>query len=153
MTDTARLALPLLMAGQAQKEMTVNETLARLDIAVQASAVEVGRDVPPTSPHEGETWIVGSTPAGAWHGRAGALAGWTAGGWRFLTPSDGWRVWSIADGCAVVHRGGTWRLSVAPGPRAAAIPNPIGGAVTDGEARAAIIAVLDALRGHGLIQN
>ena len=32
MSDTARWALPLLEAGQAQKEMTVNEALTALDL-------------------------------------------------------------------------------------------------------------------------
>ena len=35
MTDTARWALPLLEAGQAQKEMTHNEALQRLDLLAQ----------------------------------------------------------------------------------------------------------------------
>jgi hypothetical protein len=152
MTDTARLALPLLTAGQAQKEMTVNEAFARLDLAVQASVVEVGRDAPPSAPAEGEAWIVGSMPGGVWTGHPGAIAGWTAGGWRFLQPNEGWRVWSIADGCSAVYHGGVWRLSVTPGVRAAAIAGPSGGAVIDAEARVALDAILDALRTHDLIQ-
>jgi hypothetical protein len=37
------------------------------------------------------------------------------------------------------------------GPQAAAIADPDGGAVVDGEARTAIAAILAALRSHGLI--
>jgi hypothetical protein len=39
------------------------------------------------------------------------------------------------------------------GPRAAAIDSPADGAVIDVEARAAIAAILDALRQHGLIES
>ena len=39
------------------------------------------------------------------------------------------------------------------GPRAAAIPDPAGGTQVDVEARAAISAVLAALRQHGLVQS
>ena len=35
MTDTANLLLPLLQAAQAQKHVTVNEALLRLDALVQ----------------------------------------------------------------------------------------------------------------------
>ncbi len=45
---TPRLALPLLQPGQAQKEMLVNEAVARLDIAVQGAVVAAAIDAPPT---------------------------------------------------------------------------------------------------------
>ena len=151
MTETARLALPLLAAGQAQKEMTVNEALARLDIAVHACVVEVGRNTPPAAPADGDAWILGAAPTGAWTGRPGALAGWTAGGRRFVAPREGLWIWSTADRCAAVYDNGGWRLSATPGPRTSAIGNPVGGAVVDVEARATLGAVLLALRHHNLI--
>lgn len=165
MAETARLALPLLEAGQAQKEMTVNEALQRLDLVAQARVAAVGLNAPPGAPAAGEVWVVGDAPTGAWAGRAGTLAGWTAGGWRFVGPVDGMRVWSAADGCEAIWRAGAWRLGVLAGqrvevggvqvlgPRAAAIPSPNGGGVVDAEARAALGAVLAALRNHGMIAS
>ena len=50
MTETSRWALPLLDAGQAQKEMTHNEALARLDLLAQAGVQAVGVDAPPPGP-------------------------------------------------------------------------------------------------------
>ena len=85
-STSARLGLPLLAPGQAQKEMTHNEALAAIDLALAASVRAVGLDAPPLSPTPGESWIVGASPTGAWAGQAGALAGWTAGGWRFVRP-------------------------------------------------------------------
>ena len=163
MADTARWGLPLLEAGQAQKEMTVNEALARLDLLAQAGVVAVGVDMPPSAPTEGQAWIVGSAPTGVWAGQARAVAGWTAGGWRFVAPREGMSAWSAADGCAAAFVGGQWRVgrlvgtSVAiggvqvVGARAAAVAAPAGGSVVDAEARVALAAVLGALRGHGLI--
>lgn len=165
MADTTRMGLPLLDAGQAQKEMTVNEALARLDLLTQAAVAAIGPDAPPGEPGDGQAWIVGGAPAGAWAGRAHALAGWTAGGWRFVAPREGMSVWSEADGCAATFVDGAWllgRLSgerveiggvQVVGARAAAIGGPTGGAVVDAEARAALAAVLAALRGHGLIDG
>jgi len=161
---SARLAFPLLAAGQAQKEMTVNEALALIDIAVQASAVAGGIDTPPEAPAAGQCWIVGDSPDGAWSGHAGMLAGWTADGWRFATPVEGMAVWVSADIMVWRYIGGTWQAGVlnghrvsidgvqVVGPRTVAIGDPEGGAVADAEARAAVAAILAALRSHGLIE-
>ena len=73
---TARLALPLLSPGQAQKEMTHNEALALIDLAVQASVESVGATVPPADPAEGAAWILGERPgAGAGLGALRRAAG------------------------------------------------------------------------------
>jgi len=160
---SARLALPFLAAGQAQKEMTVNEALARLDAAVQACAVAGGLDEPPAAPAPGQCWIVGTAPTGDWTGQANALAAWTGDGWRFVAPVEGMAVWVAADALCWRWRDGGWvagdlsgrRVSIdgiaVVGPQAAAIADPDGGAVVDGEARTAIAAILAALRSHGLI--
>lgn len=160
---SARLGLPLIAPGQAQKEMTHNEALAALDLAVQAGVVAARLDTPPASPALGDSWIVGDEPAAAWTGRVGALAGWTAGGWRFVTPREGMTAWSADDAMPWLFRGGAWRkgelrgASVrvngrqVVGAQAAAIPDPVGGGTVDTQARAALAAVLTMLRAHGLI--
>ena len=168
MTDddaSARLALPLLYAAQAQKEDDHNEALTRLDIAAQAVVQEVGQNAPPADPLPGACWIVGETPSGAWAGHAGALAGWTSGGWRFVAPFEGMQAWNLATGTMARRRAAQWQsgalmgasLSIAGtqvvGPQRAAIAAPAGGTTVDAQARAAIGSVLAALRGHGLIAS
>ncbi len=160
---TPRLALPLLQPGQAQKETTHNEALVLLDLAVQASVLAVGTEAPPATPAAGNAWIVGGAPTGSWVGQARAIAGWTSGGWRFVAPRDGMAVWSVADAQVARFASGAWTLGVLAGSRVsiggvdvvgarrAAIVEPSGGPVVDVEARAAIGAILAALRGHGLI--
>ena len=160
---TARLALPLLHAGQAQKEIDHNEALALIDIAVQAAVEGAERNDPPAAPEEGACWLVGASPVGEWAGRAGAIAGWTPGGWRFVAPRAGMAVWRTSDGLTMRHDGAEWtagELHAAQiliggervlGPRAPAVAGPIGGASVDAEARVAIDAILAALRAHGLI--
>jgi len=162
---SARLALPYLEPGQAQKETFHNEALARLDLAVQAAVIAVGLDTPPTSPAVAECWIVGPAPIGAWSGQAEALAGWTAGGWRFVAPIEGMVVWSIADATTVRRADGVWTTGVLAvrsvridgvqvvAAQQAAVAAPVGGATVDAEARSAIASVLIALRNHGLIDS
>ena len=164
MTETSgRFALPFLEPGQAQKELFHNEAVAALDALVHAAAQAIGTTTPPTSPAIGQCWALGASPSGAWSGHGGALAAWTAGGWRFLVPVPGMLVWSIADAVHARWSGTAWTVgSVAAtdvkigglqviGARTAAIAAPSGGTTVDAEARSAIGAVLAALRSHGLI--
>lgn len=160
---TARLGLPLLHVGQAQKEVSHNEALALLDFAVQASVEAVGLDTPPIAPAVGQGWIVGAAPTGAWAGQARALAGWTSDGWRFVAAHPGMTAWSGADGAFARFDGAAWQIGSVVGTRLVlagrsvvgaqqpAIAAPASGATIDAEARTAIGAVLSALRAHGLI--
>ncbi|WNO53537.1 DUF2793 domain-containing protein [Stakelama saccharophila] len=161
--QTDRLALPLLQPGQAQKEMFHNEALTLLDMLVQGVVESVSADDPPAAPQAGQCWILGDAPGGAWAGMPGAIAGWTAAGWRFAGPRIGWRMWSAADRTAYRFGDGGWIADpIRPeaivfageqvlGPRQPAIAAPADGATVDVQARAAIGAILSALRAHGLI--
>lgn len=163
MSATARYTLPLLTAGQAQKELSHNEALTRIDALIQPCVEAVGLNVPPGAPETGECWIVGSAPEAAWAGAADALALWTAGGWRFAGPREGMTAWVRTSSLVARYGPEGWTVGIlsaaqlviggAPvvGPRQGAIAAPDGGAVIDGEARAAIAAILSALRSHGLI--
>lgn len=166
MTDlpTPRLALPLLQPGQAQKEMYHNEALARLDLAVQASVIAAGANIPPADPEPGNAWVLGSAPTGDWAGHARAIAGWSAAGWRFVDPAEGMAAWIVEDAGFAMFYDGSWHIGEAHGrlivegeqvvgPRAEAIEDPDGGMTVDIEARAALIAILAALREHGLVDT
>ena len=162
---TARLSLPLLQPGQAQKEMFHNEALVLLDIAAQPVVVDVGRTVPPESPQPGQCWAIGAAPTGTWTGHAHAIAGWTGGGWRFVAAQDGMQGWSLADALPIRFAAGAWRVGELAAEslrigglqvvssRQGAIAAPIDGAVVDGQARAALAEILGALRAHGLIEG
>lgn len=143
---SARLALPLLQPGQAQKELYHNEALALLDIAAQAVVEAVGLGTPPIAPTPGACWVVG-VGSGEWEGQSGTIAGWTSGGWRFVPPRRGFAVWSIADSAIARFDGAAWRTEPGPG---VAIPDPTGGATVDTQAREAIAAILAELRRHAL---
>jgi hypothetical protein len=165
MAQTDRLGLPLLAAGQAQKEVTHNEALALLDMTVQPVVESADIAVPPASPALGQCWIVAIGGTGAWLGHDGALAGWTAAGWMLALPLAGWQAWAVDRESAVRFDGSTWVDEPARadgfylegerivGTRQPAIAAPSGGAVQDGEARTAIATILTTLRNHGLIET
>jgi hypothetical protein len=158
-----RLALPLLDAGQAQKEITHNEALTLLDLLTQTVVVAAGVNVPPEAPVAGQCWIVGTKPDGAWSGSAQALAGWSESGWRFCLPVPGMCAWSLADGAQLRFDGTGWNVGIlraagveiggvqVVGERQPAIAEPTGGTVIDAEARSVLASVVAALHNHGLI--
>jgi hypothetical protein len=106
---TPNLGLPTLAQGQAQKEITHNEALLRLDAMVQASVRSRALATPPASPANGERWIVPPGAGGAWVGQADRIAFWRETAWAFFVPANGWRVQVEDERIAVVWSDGAWR--------------------------------------------
>jgi hypothetical protein len=117
MTDTTRLALPLIDAAQAQKHVTHNEALALLDAIVHLALTDLDADTPPAAPVAGQCLLVGDAPTGAFAGHAGEIAAFDPSGWRFAKPRAGWRAHVIGDGRIATFDGAQWSFSFAyPGP-------------------------------------
>lgn len=108
MTDsTARLGLPYILTGQAQKEVTHNEALNRLDAVVQLSVLDRTLTTPPTSPAEASVYLVATGASGSWQGKDGQVAIYY-NGWQFLVPREGWLAWSAAEDLLLRHTGSGW---------------------------------------------
>ncbi len=108
MSDTTHLGLPFLEAAQAQKHVTVNEALRRLDALVQLAVKSRVLAAPPSMPAEGDRYIVAGSASGAWAGAEGSIASWTDGAWIFFTPGNGWRAWDESAGAFVFYNGAGW---------------------------------------------
>lgn len=108
MAETTQLALPLLEAAQAQKHVTMNEALLRLDALTAPRAVSRRLSTPPPAAAEGDVFVVAEAPGGVWKDRAGELAIWRDGDWSFSTPRPGWRVWIDEERAYVVFDGAVW---------------------------------------------
>lgn len=109
MTDTTHLALPFIDAAQAQKHVTHNEALQRLDALVQLCVIARNQTAPPASPGEGDRYLVGAGATGAFAGKTLQIATWLAGGWIFLVPKAGWSAYVAAEQSLLVHDGAGWR--------------------------------------------
>ena len=110
MFSTAQLGLPLVMPAQAQKHVTVNEALARLDAVAQLQVVSAAVALPPATARDGESYIVPEGAAGDWTGREARVAVFSNGGWVFLEPRIGWRAWDFSAGGPRMFDGHDWLL-------------------------------------------
>lgn len=95
-----RLGLPLLFAGQTQKEFYVNQAHALIDMLLHPS-VKGESSTPPADPEDGECWLVAPDAQEAWAGHDGELASFQAGIWMFAAPRPGLRVFDQASGGTV----------------------------------------------------
>ncbi len=109
MADTVNFALPLLVAAQAQKHVTVNEALARLDALAQLRLESLVTTTPPAVVGEGLAYAVPAGAVNAWNGQAGKIAVGANGGWVFVTPRAGWRAWVVDSGRLALFDGSDWR--------------------------------------------
>ncbi len=148
MTDPTRLTsrtprhgLPLLFAGQAQKEFTLNEAIARLDLLLHP-AVSEERPDPPANPEAGSCYLVATNASGAFAGQEGSIAGWDGQQWTFLPAREGMVLRDVSTGQNLIFSVHRQRLT---GP-----VNPTGGSVVDTEARSAIAEILSLLRQTGI---
>jgi hypothetical protein len=95
MADSTNLMLPYLSAAQAQKHVTVNESLRLLDALVRTRVVEQGLTAPPSTPADGSVYIPASGATGAWDDWDFNLAYYVDGAWRKIVPKVGWLIYDI----------------------------------------------------------
>ncbi len=108
MAETNNLALPLLAPSQAQKHVTVNEALARLDGLTQLVIASASQSLPPATVSDGVVYAVPAGAGAGWAGHDGELAIGSNGGWVFVPPKIGWRGFVADSGAAVVWDGAAW---------------------------------------------
>ncbi|GGL79044.1 DUF2793 domain-containing protein [Wenxinia marina] len=102
------LSLPYLQPAQAQKHVTHNEALKRLDILVQATVADRDRTQPPAAPAPGDRHLVAAPATGDWAGWEDSLAAWDGAAWIRLAPRPGWTLRCLAEGATLVWDGTAW---------------------------------------------
>ncbi|KAF3999073.1 DUF2793 domain-containing protein [Glaciimonas immobilis] len=96
-----------------------------LDALVQPTVKSATTATPPTSPRNGDCYLIPIASTGAWKGRAGQLARWSTmlavvAGWEFFTARAGWSVRVVdqpdASGWPTlyIHSGKVWIRSFTP---------------------------------------
>ncbi|MBU7579185.1 MAG: DUF2793 domain-containing protein [Porphyrobacter sp.] len=141
-STTPAIGLPLLIAGQAQKEFFVNEALCVLD-ALNARAITASQAAPPAAPPEGASYRVTTPATGAWAGQENRIAVRIGGDWHFIAPAEGWVLFDRAASRLTIFRT-QWQP-------AEVVAAPSGGVVIDTQARATLTALIAALRTMGVL--
>lgn len=112
MATTPNLLLPYLEPAQAQKHVTVNESLRRLDASVQVGVLDRDLTAPPPETGDGDRFIVAGPATGAWVGRQNQIAAWQDGAWEFYAPQTGWLAWIEDEQVLAVWDGFEWIVLV-----------------------------------------
>lgn len=108
MANTTNLVMPLMSAAQSQKHLTHNDAIVKLDVLVQLAVLDTTLTAPPGSPTDGDRYIVGSGPTGAWAGKDLNIAYYADGVWQFAIPREGWQAYDIPNGALLVWNGSAW---------------------------------------------
>lgn len=108
MSDTPNIGLPLIAAAQAQKHVTHNEAIDRLDRLVMLSVVSRQLSAPPPSPAANARYAVAGSGSGDWAGKGGRIAVAEGGAWSFLTPKAGWIAYVEDEATLSVYTGTQW---------------------------------------------
>lgn len=107
MATTSHVGLTLIEQSQAQKEVTINTALVRLDALLNTGAIDKDLATPPGSPAEGDLYIVAASPTGDWDGYAGEIA-YFEQIWRFIVPNEGMTLWVNDENIVYSYDGGAW---------------------------------------------
>ena len=115
MDFSAKLSLPYLLPNQAQKHVTMNESLRALDAIVQLSVISISETSPPDDPSEGDRYVVADPVAGDCSGTVGQVAAFQDGSWTFHVPQIGWTAWVEQSAQLFVFEGEGWTALNATG--------------------------------------
>lgn len=68
----------------------------------------VDQNAPPGSPTQGQAWLVGASPTGAFAGHANAIAVRRASDWAFYPPACGWLAFNLGTGLEFRYNCTSW---------------------------------------------
>lgn len=105
--QSPNLQLPYIIPDQAQKHVTHNEAIQRLDGLIQLSLVDIVAS-PPANAVAGAAYAVAGGASGNWLGHDGEVALFQDGFWMFTRPKRGWLAWLESRSRTVCHDGTAW---------------------------------------------
>lgn len=109
MSKSPRLHIPYITESQAQKEVTHNEMVTKIDLLVQTAVLGIINDPPPT-PAEGDCYIIGNIPTGTWTSKENHLTEFVGTAWITVPPLVGWRLHNQADGKTYCYHDEAWNI-------------------------------------------
>jgi hypothetical protein len=108
MSDSANLQIPYLEGAQAQKHVTVNDGLRKLDALVLLAVEDRDLTAPPVSPPDGARYLPKATATGTWSGKENHIAHYVDGAWEFYPPREGFIAYLRDEDAIYVYDGSAW---------------------------------------------
>lgn len=110
MPDTTTiLSLPFILPSQAQKHVTHNEALTRLDKIVQLVVINRSLTAPPAVATLGDRYIIAPGPTGAWALQGRRVAYYNGSAWEFVIAAFGWTAFIQAENAIAFFDGTDWK--------------------------------------------
>ena len=106
---TPLLSIPEIQENQSAKYITHNEALALLE-GIVTRVLSRTNSGPPSSPSEGDTYIVDDNSGDWGNGSVDDIAHYYSGSWHFVTPVEGFSIWCVDESARVYYDGSTWLL-------------------------------------------
>ncbi len=125
---SSNLGLSYIAPSQAQKHVTVNESLRLLDAVVQLSVLDKDLTTAPTTPNDGDRFIISAGATGDWVDKDNNVAAFQDGAWAYFAPRTGWVSHVADEGENYQFDGVTWMKTEKP--QDLSLGTTIGGSVT-----------------------
>ena len=91
----------------------MDANLKLLDAVLQLSAKSRTLGAPPTTPANGDRYIVAPSPTGAWSGKTGQIAVRIADTWEYHAPKIGWLCYIEDEAKLSAYKSTGWSAGIA----------------------------------------
>jgi len=108
MSETTNLQLPFIETSQAQKHVTYNDAIRKIDVLVQVHALSRNLSDPPSAPQEGDIYVVANGATGDWQAKENHTAAFQDGAWAFQPLKPGIVVWLEDESVLAVWDSSQW---------------------------------------------
>lgn len=113
MANSLRHTLPFLSVNQSQKETSYNEAIRILDLMGHLRILDRNLSVPPSSPSDGDCYLIAGGASGDWVGQSNKLALYYSG-WDFVTPFAGIVAYVSDEKQFIYYNGTSWSTGISP---------------------------------------
>ncbi len=109
---TKNLEITYLSQNQTNKEILVNEGFLKIDSLINNGAKSLSLATPPSSPEEGDLYIIASSATDDWSGEEAKLTYYhPSKGWVILEPNEGMTLWVNDEDKLYTFDGSNWVAS------------------------------------------
>jgi hypothetical protein len=100
--------------GESGWNTGMDANLKRLGALVGLSVIDRTTTTPPSSPNNGDRYIIPSGATGAWSGKTDQIAVRIEGVWEYHVPQPGWIAYIVAEDKLSVYKSTGWSAGVTP---------------------------------------